>query len=56
MLKPRFSTAALAICALSAVVAADDPPKPEVPRAFRPVVRPLVPKVGTTARTDSGGT
>src|SRR2546430_1094476 len=32
--------------------AADDPPKPEAHRAFRPVVRPKVPEVKGTARTD----
>src|SRR6478609_1249135 len=32
--------------------AADEPPKPESHRAFRPVVRPAVPEVKGKARTD----
>jgi Protein of unknown function (DUF1553)/Protein of unknown function (DUF1549) len=33
-------------------VAAEEPPKPDVPRAFRPVVRTPVPQAANTARTD----
>ncbi len=42
----------LATALVCATVAADDPPRPEAHRAFRPVVRPKVPEVKGTARTD----
>ena len=44
--------AALATTLLCEAVAADDPPKPEAHRAFRPVTRPKVPDVRGVARTD----
>src|SRR5215208_4857235 len=42
----------LAVALLGAVGAADEPPKPEPNRTFRPVVRPAVPQVKGKARTD----
>src|SRR5690242_15322181 len=41
----------LALVLVGVSVAADEPPKPEPPRAFRPVARPLVPAVTGAART-----
>jgi Protein of unknown function (DUF1553)/Protein of unknown function (DUF1549) len=44
-----FALVAASVCA---AVAADESPRPETHRAFRPVVRPNVPEVTGTARTD----
>src|SRR5215467_2091608 len=42
----------LAVALACVSVSAEDPPKPEQHRAFRPVVRPKVPEVKGAPRTD----
>ena len=54
MIASRQITVCLVLAAALAcvAVAADDPPKPEVHPAFRPVAQPKVPAVKGNARTD----